>query len=52
MSEADIFLAVHVGYNASAALMVNGEIVAAAQEERYTRRTNETGLPAQAIEIN
>ncbi len=45
-----IYLCVHVGYNASCAIMVEGEIVAAAQEERFTRKKNETGFPSRAID--
>lgn len=42
-------LSIHDGHNASAAVMRNGEIVAAAQEERYTRIKNYFGWPDKAI---
>ncbi len=50
MPEAPVYLWVHVGYNASCAVMVGGRIVAAAQEERFTRKKKETGFPRQAID--
>ena len=31
-----IFLGINISHNASAALMVNGEIIIAVQEERFT----------------
>jgi carbamoyltransferase len=37
-------------HDSAAALVVDGEIVAAAQEERFTRRKHDHGFPAQAIE--
>jgi carbamoyltransferase len=43
-------LGIHDGHNAAAALMVDGRIVAAVQEERLTRRKNEVGFPKRAIE--
>ena len=36
-----IFIGFHVHYNASCALMINGKIVFAAQEERFSRVKNE-----------
>src|SRR5581483_4996216 len=36
-------------HDAAAALIVDGEIVAAAQEERFTRRKHDAGFPANAI---
>jgi len=42
-------LGIHDGHNAAAALMVDGRFVAAAQEERLTRRKNEVGIPRRAI---
>jgi carbamoyltransferase len=36
-------------HDAAAALIVDGEIVAAAQEERFTRVKHDSGFPAQAI---
>jgi len=37
-------------HDSAAALVIDGEIVAAAQEERFTRRKHESGFPKQAIE--
>ena len=42
-------LAVHSGHNASAALMRDGEILAAIQEERFSRKKNHIGFPKNAI---
>src|SRR5215211_7504628 len=36
-------------HDSAAALVVDGAIVAAAQEERFTRRKHDPGFPAQAI---
>ena len=36
-------------HDAAAALVVDGEIVAAAQEERFTRKKHDSGFPANAI---
>ncbi len=36
-------------HDSAAALVIDGEIVAAAQEERFTRRKHDAGLPAQAV---
>ncbi len=44
-----IILGVHCGHNSSAALMVDGEIVGAVQEERFTKRKNQVAFPARAI---
>lgn len=38
-----------LGHDANAALVVDGEVVAAAQEERYTRRKHDGGFPTRAI---
>ncbi|MCI0560147.1 MAG: hypothetical protein MN733_16785, partial [Nitrososphaera sp.] len=38
-------------HDSSAALVVDGEIVAAAQEERFTRIKHDSGLPAQAVKF-
>ena len=38
-------------HDAAAALVVDGEIVAAAQEERFTRRKHDPGFPSHAIEF-
>ena len=36
-------------HDSAAALVVDGEIVAAAQEERFTRRKHDAGFPTNAI---
>ncbi len=38
-------------HDAAAALVVDGRIVAAAQEERFSRRKNDPDFPAQAVEF-
>jgi carbamoyltransferase len=38
-------------HDAAAALVVDGEIVAAAQEERFTRKKHDPGFPRQAIDF-
>ncbi len=43
-------LGISESHNASAALLKNGELIAAAQEERFTRVKNQTGFPKNAIE--
>ena len=37
-------------HDSAAALVVDGEIVAAAQEERFSRQKHDEQFPAQAIE--
>ena len=50
MSKSDkIILGIHDAHDASAAIMVNGEIIAAAQEERYSRLKGDYGYPENAI---
>lgn len=44
------FLGIHCGHNASCAVMKNGKIIAAAQEERFSRKKNDTGYPRRAID--
>ena len=44
-----VILGVHCGHNSSAALMVDGTIVGAVQEERFTKRKNQVAFPARAI---
>ena len=44
-----IILGINDGHQASAALMVDGVLVAAAAEERFTRHKNEHGYPRHAI---
>ena len=36
-------------HDSAAALIVDGEIIAAAQEERFTRKKHDPGFPAKAI---
>ena len=36
-------------HDSAAALVVDGEIVAAAQEERFTRKKHDAGFPANAV---
>ncbi|HWI05334.1 MAG TPA: carbamoyltransferase N-terminal domain-containing protein, partial [Acidimicrobiales bacterium] len=45
-----IVLGIHDGHNASAALLRDGELVAAVQEERFTRLKNQGGMPTRAID--
>ncbi len=44
-----IVLGVHDGHTAAAALLRDGRIVAAVQEERFTRIKNWAGFPAQSV---
>src|SRR5437870_2611766 len=37
-------------HDSSAALVIDGEIVAAAQEERFTRKKHDSGFPRYAVE--
>ena len=43
-----IILGVHSGHNSSAALMIDGTIVGAVQEERFTKRKNQVAVPVKA----
>lgn len=45
-----ITLGLHLGHNASACLMIKGEIVGLVQEERMTKVKNQTGFPSLAID--
>lgn len=45
-----IVLGINTSHNCSAALIRDGKLVAAAQEERLARRKNVPGIPAMAIE--
>ena len=45
------YLGINVSHNASAALMVNGKIIVAIQEERITKKKNFTGYPKKAIQF-
>jgi carbamoyltransferase len=44
-----IILGFHCGHNASAAIMVDGRLVGAVQEERFSKRKNQVAFPARAI---
>jgi carbamoyltransferase len=44
-----IVIGIYDNHNASVALSINGEIVCAVQEERFTKRKNEDGFPKNAI---
>ena len=44
-----IYLGIHAGHNASAALMQDGKIIFALQEERFTNLKNFYGYPSQSI---
>jgi len=44
-----VILGIHCGHNSSAALMINGRIVGAVQEERFTKRKNQVAFPVQSI---
>jgi carbamoyltransferase len=45
-----VILGIHDGHDSSAAVMVDGRIVAAAQEERFSGEKVDCGYPAKAIE--
>lgn len=49
MTSKAIVLGLHCGHDAGACLMVDGEIVADAQEERFTRQKHCSGIPYHAI---
>ena len=44
-----IILGVHCGHNSSAALMRDGAVIGAVQEERFTKRKNQVAFPVRAI---
>lgn len=44
-----IILGFHCGHNASAALMIDGRMVGAVQEERFSKRKNQVAFPARSI---
>ena len=44
-----IYLGIHGGHNASAALMRDGKIIFALQEERFTNLKNFYGYPFQSV---
>lgn len=45
-----ITLGIHDGHNCGAALVCDGRVIAAVNEERLTRRKNDVGYPRRAIE--
>lgn len=45
----EIILGVRHGHDSSAAIVVDGEIIADVQEERFTRQKNDTSFPINAI---
>ncbi len=45
-----IILGIHSGHDSAAAIVVDGKIVAAAAEERFSRIKNDSSFPIQAIE--
>lgn len=45
-----IILGIHIGHGASAALMINGEIIRCFQEERFTKIKNFEGYPKKSIQ--
>lgn len=45
----NVFLGIHVGHNASAAIMINGKIKYALQEERFNNIKNFTGFPENSL---
>jgi|MDTF01.1.fsa_nt_gb carbamoyltransferase len=45
------YLGINVGHGASASLMVNGEVIIAAQEERFTKIKNFSGYPKKSIDF-
>ncbi len=50
MGEPIHLLGIHDGHNCGATLTRNGVVVASVSEERLTRRKNEVGYPARAVE--
>jgi len=50
MSKAEYILGIHDGHNCGAALVRDGAVVAAVNEERLSRRKNDVGYPRRAIE--
>ena len=47
-----VVLGIHDGHNASAALIINGELKCSIAEERLSRQKNHYGFPRQAIELS
>ncbi len=42
-------LGIHIGHDSSACVVIDGEIIAASPEERFTREKNDAGFPLNAI---
>lgn len=51
MNKPSYILGISESHNATAALLKNGEIIACASEERFTRIKNHPGIPKKAIEF-
>ena len=49
LAKNQIILGIHDGHDCSSCIMVNGKIVYAAQEERYTKTKNDYGFPKLSI---
>ena len=49
MESKNAIVAVHIGHNASCAIMIDGEVVYASQEERFSRIKNQMGFPFRAL---
>lgn len=50
VNQPHVVLGVHYGHDANAALVIDGELVAAVQEERLTRKKFYSGYPSLAIQ--
>jgi carbamoyltransferase len=50
MTKKNCFLGIHDGHNCGAALIIDGEVVAAVNEERLSRNKNDSGYPRQSID--
>ena len=46
-----VILGINPSHNTSAAIMIDDQIVAAAQEERFSRKKNHIGIPVKSIEF-
>jgi carbamoyltransferase len=45
-----IIIGIHDGHNSSACLLVNGEIIFVAQEERFSGRKNQESFPTLTVD--
>ena len=45
-----IYLGINIGHGASAALMINGEVISTYQEERFTKVKNFVGYPKKSVQ--